>query len=115
MDIRIIESGVSIDELIEASRDFDDELVKAVVDIKRGIMAIGGSMHSDEETTLLDDGSEQDDLWGINIYPGRRGEDWVEFDSMINIRPRQGNRARNVEKADLREKIIKIVEALVKR
>lgn len=73
------------------------DMVKVVVDCKRKIMAIGAQMHADEEQMLLEDGSVQEDLWGINIYPERFGEDFIEFDSMINLRPRQNNRTRSVD------------------
>jgi hypothetical protein len=72
-------------------------MVKAVVDVRRGIMAIGGELHSDEEALLLDDGSAQADLWGINLYPEEADDAWIQFDAMINVRPSQGNRSRAVE------------------
>ena len=95
-----------------AERQFGD-MVKAVVDVHRRVMAIGGEMHSDEEALLLDDGSQQQDLWGINVYPGETGAAWIEFDSMINVRPRQGNRSRSVEDPALQQTIRTIVEELI--
>lgn len=95
-----------------AATQFGD-MVKAVVDVARGVMAIGGAMHADEEATLLDDGSRQFDLWGINLYPDDAGDAWIEFDSMINVRPAQGNRGRDVEDPALREAIRGVVNALV--
>jgi hypothetical protein len=78
-------------------------------------MAIGGEMHADEEATLLGLGSNQTDLWGINLYPAQYGQaDWIEFDSMINIRPRQGNRSRGVEDSTAQEKIVAVVGRLVR-
>jgi hypothetical protein len=62
----------------------------------------------------LEQNSKQGNLWGINLYPEKMGEDFIEFDSMINIRPRQNNRSRGIEDKNVREKIIKIVEKLVK-
>ncbi len=91
------------------------DLVKAVVDIERGVMAVGGELHSDEEALLLDDGSNQQYLWGINLYPEQSGDNWIEFDSMINIRPSQGNRSRGVDDASVRMQIVETVERLVKR
>jgi len=89
-------------------------LVKAVVDIEKQIMVVDAPMHSDEETELIQNGSRQKDLWGINLYPKFYGtNDFVEFDSMINLRPGQGNRSRSVDDRPTREKIIKIVEMLV--
>jgi len=90
------------------------DLVKAVVDVSRGIMAVGGELHADEEALLLEHGSAQKDLWGINLYPEISGPDRVEFDSMINIRPAQGNRSRSVDDPALREQILDIVAALLK-
>ena len=87
--------------------------MKAVVDVRRGIIAIGGELHSDEEALLLDEGSAQADLWGINVYPEESDEAWIEFDSMINVRPSQGNRSRNVEDQALREQIRRVVTTLV--
>ncbi len=89
-------------------------LVKAVVDVELGIMAIDAEMHADEEALLLGTGSAQRDLWGINLHPDDFAtDDFVEFDSMINVRPRQGNRTRYVDDLALRERIRDIVERLV--
>lgn len=88
-------------------------LVKAVVDIEKGIMAIGGELHADEEALLLEKGSKQLNLWGINLYPELQGEKFIEFDSVINLRPIQNNRSRGVEDAQIRQKIIEIVNSLI--
>ncbi len=85
-----------------------------MVDVERKIMALGGELHSDEEAILLDDGSSQRNLWGINLYPAEAESNWIEYDSMINVRPSQGNRTRSVEDAELREQIRRIVNGLVK-
>jgi Protein of unknown function (DUF5674) len=95
-----------------AARGFGD-MIKAVVDVRRAIMAVGGDLHSDEEAALLDAGSHQSDLWGINLYPSEQTADWIEFDSMINVRPAQGNRSRSVDDAGLRTEIVRVVHALV--
>lgn len=89
-------------------------MIKAVVDVERGVMAIGGEMHADEEAELLDGGSRQADLWGINLYPAEPGPDWLEFDSMINVRPSRGNRSRDVEDPALRDAIRRVVASLVR-
>lgn len=89
-------------------------LVKAVVDLDRRIMAIGGALHADEEQVLLEDGSLQQNLWGVNLYPDDLSDSWIEFDSMINIRPTQGNRSRGVEDTEIQKKIRSIVSALTK-
>ena len=97
-------------ELAEAG--FGD-MIKAVVDCRRRVMVVGGELHADEEQWLLDDGATQADLWGINLYPADSSEDWIEFDSMINVRPAQGNPSRGVESADTREIIRSIVQELI--
>ncbi len=91
------------------------DLVKAVVDVERKIMAIGGELHSDEEAVLIEDGSKQENLWGINLYPEIEGEGWIEFDSVINIRPSQGNRSRGVDNPEIRKKVVEVVNQLVER
>jgi hypothetical protein len=114
MDIEIISKPIDKKYLTEVAGNRFGDLVKAVVDIEREIMAIGGELHADEEQILLEQNSKQGNLWGINLYPEKMGEDFIEFDSMINIRPRQNNRSRGIEDKNVREKIIKIVEKLVK-
>ena len=89
------------------------DLVKAVVDVRRNIMALDADLHADEEALLLENGSAQADLWGINLYPGLPTADWIEFDSMINIRPSQGNRSRGVDDPVIQARIIDVVDSLV--
>lgn len=88
-------------------------LIKAVVDIKREVMIVDAQLHADEEQLLLEQGSAQKDLWGINLYPDNTNVDWIEFDSMINLRPAQGNRTRSVEDPTIQQKIRDIVGQLV--
>lgn len=115
MDIKIIDSHITLRELADIASSQFGNLVKAVIDVDREIMAIGGELHSDEEAVLLEQGSKQKDLWGINLYPKAPEESWIEFDSMINIRPSLNNRSRDVEDLTIREKIINTVEKLVQR
>lgn len=112
--MKLVVDSVSLDELVQISRSSLGGLVKAVVDIKKRIMVIDASMHADEEKFLLDEGSKQDELWGINLYPEQKGEDFIEFDSMINIRPRLNNFSRSVENEEIRKKIIDVVKSLIK-
>jgi len=113
METRVIRDTVSRDDLTEIAKQQFGEMVKAVVDIEQGIMAIGGELHSDEEAVLLDQGSVQRHLWGINLYPDKPMAEWIEFDSMINVRPSAGNRSRYVESSEMREAIKRIVNRLV--
>jgi hypothetical protein len=91
------------------------DLVKAVVGIEKGIMVVGGELHSDEEAILIESGSRQRNLWGINIYPDKSGDELIEFDSIINLRPSQGNRSRDVDDPETRMKIKEIISRLVKQ
>lgn len=114
MSILCIESSIKLEELKKrAKKQFKDQLIKAVVDVEKEIMAIGGAMHCDEESVLLEKGSSQSSLWGINIYPEKNGEDFIEYDSMINLRPSQGNFSRGVDNPQIRQKIAEIVLKLV--
>ena len=87
--------------------------VKAVVDIEKKIIAIDAEMHADLEQFLLENGSEQKNLWGINFYSDMTGEDFVEFDSMINVRPSQNNRSRGVDDPEIRKKILEVVNVWI--
>ena len=110
---RIIREPITRSELREVAASQFGDMVKAVVDVTRQAIAIGGELHSDEEAVLLDDGSRQADLWGINLYPDESGDDWIEFDSLINVRPSQDNRSRDVEDSALRDSIRRIVETRI--
>ena len=97
-----------------ASDRFGD-LVKAVVDTEREIIAVDAELHSDLEALLLENGSKQKNLWGINLYPEMQGDDLIEFDSMINMRPSQNNRSRSVEDEATRKKITAMVAKWISR
>ena len=106
---------IELSELEEMAENMFGDLVKAVVDVEKRVMVVDAGLHVDEEQLLLDEGSSQQDLWGINLYPDSYGDsDFVEFDSMINIRPAQENRSRSVEDADTRALIIEIVGEIVR-
>lgn len=112
--MKLVDTTISKDELKKMSESFSGGLVKAVVDIKKEIMVVDAPMYADEEKELLDMGSYQDNLWGINLYPDLSNEDFIEFDSMINVRPRLNNFSRSIEDKNLQKKIISIVSKLVK-
>ena len=106
---------VSMDELQRLATGRFGDMVKAVVDLKRHIMLLDADLHADQEAQLLAEGSAQRDLWGINLYPGLEGNDWLEFDSMINLRPSFGNRSRGVDDPATRTAIADVVARLVRR
>jgi hypothetical protein len=115
--IEIISNPTTLAHLLRvAERTFGDlGLVKAVVDVERRIMAIGGGLHVDEQAVLLNGGSRQRDLWGINLYPAQHGSpDWLEFDSTINLRP-PVNRSRSVQDPAIQAAVVDILRELVNR
>jgi hypothetical protein len=116
MEMKLITSSAPIQrsDLKAFSAAWPEGFVKAVVDLERQVMVVGGDLHADEEAVLLNDGSRQNNLWGINFYPDAEDETWIEFDSMINIRPSQGNRSRSVEDQALRARIREVVAKLVR-
>ena len=113
--MEIITGTLELTQLKTMAANSFGNLVKAVVDVERELVAVDAELHSDLEALLLDNGSKQKDLWGINFYPQMGDEEFVEFDSVINMRPSQGNRSRGVENEELRRKIISVVEKRIKR
>ena len=113
--MKIVTGTITIDEIKDMAGKLFGDMLKAVVDVEKEIIALDAELHSDLEALLLDNGSKQKNLWGINIYPDQKQDEFVEFDSMINLRPSQGNRSRSVEDKALRSKIIGIVTKKVKR
>jgi hypothetical protein len=111
--MRLINKPITKKSLIPIAHERFGNLIKAVIDVKQEILVIDADLHSDEEQFLLEQGSNQYDLWGINLYP-KLDTDWIEFDSMINVRPRQGNTSRSVDNPDMRKLIITIVTNLIR-
>ncbi len=109
----ILDKPITRDDLKAMAREMFGDLVKGVVDVRLDLLAIDAELHSDLEAILLDSGSEQNDLWGINLYPFMEGEDFLEFDSMINMRPSQDNMSRGVEDEALRARIAGTVDKWV--
>ena len=116
MEIKILkDQQITRDELKEMAGRIYGNLVKAVIDVEREIMAIGGEFHADEEVLLMEqEGSKREFTWGINLYPEKVGDEFVEFDSVINLKPSFGNRLRGVENPATREKIREIVAKFVR-
>lgn len=115
MPIKIIEQQVQKTDLLDLElKSKHGAIVKAVVDVKRAIIVAGMAMHSDGEEVLLEAGSKQANLWGINLYLQQSDDDWIEYDSVINLRPSQGNDSRGVEDPIIRQKIREIVDQLIK-
>jgi len=113
--MKILEKSITIDELRTVAAQRFGDMVKAVVDVGKGLLALDAELHSDLEELLLEGGSKQKDLWGINLYPDLEGENFIEFDSMINLRPSQGNKNRGIDDIKIQQKIIETVRKWVKR
>jgi hypothetical protein len=112
--MQIITGQITAADLASMAAATFGDLVKAVVDVDRGLLAVDAGMHSDLEALLLDAGSHQRDLWGINLYPDEFGTPgFLEFDSMINLRPGQGNRSRSVDDPVVRAAIEDLVSRVV--
>lgn len=114
MEIKIIKQPLSRAGLADIARGQFGDFVKAVVDVEQEIMAIGGELHADGEVALMEqEGSRREDTWGINLYPAREGDAFIEFDSMINLKPAFGNRSRNIEDLEIRGKVAQIAQKLI--
>lgn len=114
MEMRVINDKISRDEIRAIAKDQYVDLVKAVVDVNLGLLAIGGEFHSDMETLLVErEGSKREHVWGVNLYPDKAGTDFIEFDSLINLKPSHGNRSRNVEDKKIRSETAAIVHKFV--
>ena len=113
MTIQIIDKPVQLGAVRKIAEQTYKDMAKAVVDVSRGVLAVGGELHADAEALLLDNGSKQADLWGINIYPDKPKSERIVFNSFINIRPAQGNRSMDIQAPALQEKIRAVVDRLV--
>ena len=113
--MQLVRDPLSLADLRDMAAHGFGTLVKAVVDVRVGILAVDAELSADEEALLLGASSAQQDLWGINLDPDVAGEDWIEFDSMINLCPGSGNRSRGVDDPAVRERIRAIVTRLVQR
>ena len=99
--IHLLEGPATFAQIQEMLQEFET-MIKIVVDIRRHRLSGGGEIQADCESVLLENGSEQDDLWGANWYPG---EQRIEFESLINIRPRAGNRSILIQDENLRTQV----------
>ncbi len=116
MLVKIIKSPIKKSELLEITDKGFGDMLKAVVDVEQWIMAVGGELHADEEILLMEqEGSKREHTWGINIYLKKPADEMIEFDSMINLKPSFGNRSRDVESPEVKEKIKKIIKKLITR
>ena len=110
----ILEHPIGREELKKIAEGGFGDMVKAVVDVENGILAISGELHVDIQAILMEKrGSLNSSIWGINLYPEKQGEDFIEFDSMVNLKPQYGNRTRDIQDQEIREKIRDIVKIFI--
>lgn len=110
MRIRIVAERISLAELKLLASQWYGDMIKGAVDVEREVLALGGEYHMDANAVLIEDGSQQDAVWGFNVYLGRPREDWIEFRSLINIRPAQDNRGMVIESREVQQRMRAIIE-----
>jgi hypothetical protein len=110
MNIVIVKDTIGLEELRKIGAEFYENMVKGVVDVEEGIVAFGGEFHIDANAELVRAGAKQPNVWGFNVYFDRQRESWIEYISLINIRPAQGNTDMEVKDEDLRKKMKAIIE-----
>jgi Protein of unknown function (DUF5674) len=107
MDILIVRERIDQGTLLALAEEWHHSLVKGVADIERNCIALGGEWHIDANNRLIADGSRQENLWGFNIYPKETGDTAIEYTSLINIRPAQGNRSMEIADQETRQAVRK--------
>ncbi|MBI4155786.1 MAG: hypothetical protein HY507_00965 [Candidatus Zambryskibacteria bacterium] len=113
MNIVIISDTITIDELKKIAKEFYVTMIKGVVDIKKEVIAFGGQYHIDANAVLTEKGSQQQDVWGFNVNFIKPKEEWIEYNSLINIRPLQENYDMEVLDEDIRRKMKKIINSKI--
>lgn len=114
-ETKIVKDSISRSELKELAKEFYGDIIKVVVDVEQGILGVGGELHVDIQSQLIEkENSRGEDTWGINLYLDKSGEDFIEFDSMVNLKPVLGNKTRGVEDVAIQNKIREIVAKIVK-
>lgn len=115
MKIKIVENEISLEELKELAQEFYGTMIKGAIDVENEILALGGEYHMDANNVLIEKGLKQPNIWGFNINFEKEGDDWIEYTSLINIRPAQGNRAMELADENLKKRIKEIINKKVKK
>ena len=113
MTTKIIKDKISLEELEALAKEFYGSMIKGVADIERGVVAFGGEYHMDANITLIEDGSSQLNLWGFNVYFKKPREEWLEYTSLINIRPTAGNFDMMIDDKKIRQKVKEIINSKI--
>ena len=113
-EAKVIKYPITMDEVRKMAEDDLGDMVKATVDIKQEIIAIGGQYHGDQKELLMgDEYSRWEDIWGINIYPNESGEEQIIFDSLVNVKPQFDNNSREVINTTIQDKVKEVVNKLI--
>ncbi len=113
MKIVIVNDKISESELREIAKEFYIDMIKGAIDVEKEIVAFGGEWHMDANNKLIENGSKQNNIWGFNIYFNKLKEERLEYFSLINIRPGQGNRGMEIEDENLRKTIKEIIDKII--
>lgn len=113
MDILVVRESVDQETLLALANEWHHSLVKGVADINRSLVALGGEWHIDANNRLIEEGSEQQNLWGFNVYPKEKGNSAIEYNSLINIRPMQGNRSMEIASEKTRKAVRRTVAIVI--
>lgn len=113
MEIKIVKKQITKDDIEKLAEEWFGTMVKAVVDLEKNIIAIGGEMHADAEAMLIEQGSKQDNLWGINLYPNEKDHEFIKYISLINISPRRKNLDMEIQDPEIKSRIKRLIDKLI--
>ncbi len=111
--MKIISTSIKKEEVLNNYNHFFKKMVKAVVDVDKRVIAVDAELHADLEGMLIEGGSQQNALWGINLYLGEKKDDWIAYTALINIRPALGNNSMEIKNEITKNKIAEIVYHLI--
>ncbi len=111
--MEILRNPITKQQLKDRYSSIFGSMTKGVADIEKGLIALDGEMHADLEQILLEKGSEQENLWGFNLFNGEEGDGFIEYTSLINIRPQQGNKSMEIVDKGIRSAVRKLVEKYI--
>lgn len=115
MDIKIVTDTITLTEVRELAKKWYGTIIKGVIDIEKEIVALGGEYHMDANMVLLENGSQQENIWGFNLCLNVKKDSprWIEYIALINIRPRQNNQSMEIKDKNIRNKTRKILNKRV--
>jgi len=103
--IHLLRSPATKEQIADMLEDLET-YIKLAVDVERGIIAGGGTLHADCEEVLIEDGSKQEFVWGVDWIPVTKE---IRYEALINLRPRHKNRSMRILDPSIRAKVAEIV------